>query len=266
MEVSSNTQVSSAVSNAASAGGTQKGTLDREAFLKLLVAQLSHQDPLKPMEGTEFVTQLATFSSVEQQLIQSSKLDLISLQMSGLANNEAAMLVGKEVTVKGNGIMFDGTAPANASATLDGKAESVTVNIYDAEGNLVKTMDMGAKGKGPLPIEWDGKTDAGATAPPGKYSMEIVAKDANGKDVSSSQTVTGTVESVTFENGYAELILDSGVRAPVSDLVSVSGGASTSAAASSIVDKAAVGGIDTQGKITEASLDAVLAALGRSSE
>ena len=71
-------------------GGAPQGALDRDAFLKLLVAQLSHQDPLKPMEGTEFVTQLAQFTAVEQQLAQSAKLDLISLQLRGLSNNEAA--------------------------------------------------------------------------------------------------------------------------------------------------------------------------------
>ena len=53
--------------------------LDKDAFLKLLVAQLQHQDPLKPMEGTEFVTQLAQFTAVEQGAAQTAKLDLISM-------------------------------------------------------------------------------------------------------------------------------------------------------------------------------------------
>src|SRR5262245_60849649 len=69
--------------------------VDKEAFLKLLVAQLSHQDPLQPTEGTEFVAQLSQFAMVEQSIAQSSKLDGISAQMTGLSSNEAAGLVGK---------------------------------------------------------------------------------------------------------------------------------------------------------------------------
>jgi flagellar basal-body rod modification protein FlgD len=199
-----------------------QGTLDRDAFLKLLVAQLSHQDPLQPMEGTEFVTQLAQFTAVEQQLAQTAKLDVLSLQLSGLASNEAAALVGKTVTVRGKGLAFDGVLATGSSVTLKAPAESVKVEITDAEGNVVRTIDLGSKPAGALSITWDGKNDAGITQPPGQYSTNVVAKDADGKDVSVTQDVTGTVVQVTFDKGYPELVLDSGVRVPISDLVSVS--------------------------------------------
>jgi len=81
----------------------EKAAIDKEAFLKLLVAQLSNQDPLKPTEGTEFVAQLSQFAMVEQSIAQSSKLDLISNQMGGLASNEAAGLLGKSITARVDG-------------------------------------------------------------------------------------------------------------------------------------------------------------------
>lgn len=204
------------------AAAPQQGSLDREAFLKLLVAQLSHQDPLQPMEGTEFVTQLAQFTAVEQQLIQSSKLDLISMQMTGLANNEAAGLVGKQVTVRGKGVAFDGITPTATSVTLGAKAETVKVEVRGPDGKVVRTMELPGHGAGPMPLNWDGKTDEGATAAPGTYTLEVKAEDADGKPVNVTQDVTGTVVSVNFDKGYPELVLDSGVRAPISDLVSVS--------------------------------------------
>ncbi len=77
----------------------EKTALDKDAFLKLLVAQLSNQDPLQPTEGTEFVAQLSQFAMVEQSIAQSAKLDTLSAQMTGLASNEAAGLVGKDVTM-----------------------------------------------------------------------------------------------------------------------------------------------------------------------
>lgn len=197
------------------------GTLDRQAFLKLLVAQLSHQDPLKPMEGTEFVTQLAQFSAVEQALAQSAKLDLLSVQLRGLSNNEATNLVGKTVTVRGSGLSFDGKSPTSSSVSLDAPAASVKVDVRDAEGNVVRTMDLGPHSAGAMAVAWDGKSDAGATMPAGNYTIEVHAADAKGDSVSVAQEVTGVVTSVTFEKGYPELVLDSGVRVPVSDLVSV---------------------------------------------
>ena len=204
-----------------------QGSMDREAFLKLLVAQLSHQDPLKPMEGTEFVTQLAQFTTVEQQIIQSAKLDLISLQMKGLSNNEAAGLVGKQVTIRGSGVAFDGFTPTSSSVTLDGPVEKITVEVRGPDGELVRTMELGKHEAGALPITWDGKTDAGGKAPPGTYTFEVKAENKDGEPVTTKQDVTGTVVSVSFDKGYPELVLDSGVRAPISDLVAVGVGGTT---------------------------------------
>jgi flagellar basal-body rod modification protein FlgD len=77
------------------------GALDKEAFLKLLVAQISNQDPMKPMEGTEFVTQLSQMSAVEQAIAQTKSLETLSAQMSGVSNAQTMDLVGKTVTVTG---------------------------------------------------------------------------------------------------------------------------------------------------------------------
>lgn len=200
-----------------------KAALDKDAFLKLLVAQLAHQDPLKPTEGTEFVAQLSQFAMVEQSIAQSAKLDVLSAQMTGLASNEAAGLVGKEVTVRGNGIAFDGLTATGASINLDAPAAKVTVRIQDASGKTVRTLEMGAHGEGAMPITWDGKDDAGQPVSKGSYSIKVEASTADGKSVNTSQDVSGKVIKVSFEKGYPELILDSGVTAPISELVSVGG-------------------------------------------
>lgn len=211
----------SSSTSATQPGEVSEGSLDRQAFLKLLVAQLSHQDPLKPMEGTEFVTQLAQFSAVEQALAQSAKLDLLSVQLRGLSNNEATNLVGKTVTVRASGLAFDGKSPTSSSVSLDAAAEKVTVEVRDSEGKVVRTLDIGPRPPGAMPVGWDGKSDAGVTMPAGNYTIEVRATDANADPVGVTQEVSGVVKSVTFEKGYPELVLDSGVRVPVSALVSV---------------------------------------------
>jgi flagellar basal-body rod modification protein FlgD len=199
-----------------------KAGLDRDAFLKLLVAQLSHQDPTQPMQGTEFVTQLSQFAAVEQAVAQSSKLDLLSAQLRGISSNEAVALVGKKVSIRSNGLAFDGVSATSASVTLSAPASTVKVTIRDASGRAVRTMNLGARGAGALAIAWDGRDDNGQPVAKGNYSFTVDAKDGGGNAVAVSLDVSGLVKSVSFEKGYPEIQLDSGAKAPISDLVSVS--------------------------------------------
>lgn len=199
----------------------ERPTVDREAFLKLLVAQLSHQDPLQPMEGTEFVSQLSQFALVEQAIAQSNHLNVLSTQVGGLANNEAIGLMGRTVTVRGSGIAFDGTTATSSSVNLAAPAARVTATLRDASGRVVRTMELGARPAGALAVQWDGRDANGQPVPRGSYTLSVSATTEDGRQVAVSQDVTGTVTRVSFERGYAQLTLDTGVEAPISDLVSV---------------------------------------------
>jgi len=204
-----------------SAASSGSKPLDKEAFLKLLVAQISHQDPLKPMEGTEFVSQLSQFAMVEQAIAQSAHLDMVSAQLGGIANNDAVSLVGKQVTVRGKTMAFDGITATTSAVTLEGAATKVTAQIVDANGKVVRTIDLGARSAGALPVTWDGRDASGASAPKGSYTLRIEATDASGKAIKTTQDVTGSVTKITFDKGYPELTLDNGSTCPISDLVGV---------------------------------------------
>lgn len=198
-------------------------SVDKDAFLKLLVAQLKAQDPLSPMEGTQFVEQLATFSQVEQAISQTKQLEMVSLQLTGLASNEAIGLIGKQVTVRGQAIAFDGTNPTGFNASLAADTASTKVTIVDASGTPVRTLDVGPHAKGTVAVPWDGRNDAGGLVPPGNYTVQVEAVDAAGQPVAVTNEVSGTVVGVSFSKGYPEVELDSGARAPISDLVAVKG-------------------------------------------
>jgi flagellar basal-body rod modification protein FlgD len=195
--------------------------MDREAFLRLLVAQLSHQDPLQPMEGTEFVSQLSQFAMVEQAVAQSSRLEVLSTQLRGIANNEATGLVGSTVTVRGSSVAFDGVSATGASVSLGAPAARVTATLRDANGRVVRTLELGARPAGPLAITWDGRDENGQLAPRGSYTLSVNARTTDDRAVAVTQEVTDTVVRVSFDRGYPELTLASGVTAPISDLVSV---------------------------------------------
>ena len=164
------TPITSATSSAPAGATNPTGSLtkaaggqsmDREAFLKLLVAQISHQDPLKPMEGTEFVTQLSQFAMVEQAISQSTQLGNLSTQLGGIANNDATALVGKRVTVRGKTMAFDGITSTTSAVTLEAAAAKVSADVLDPSGKIVRTLDLGARPAGALPVIWDGKDASG---------------------------------------------------------------------------------------------------------
>lgn len=198
-----------------------KTNVDKEAFLKLLMAQLKHQDPLEPVDGSEFVAQLAQFSQLEQSVTQSKQLDVISMQLTGLASNEAVGLIGKEVTVSGDRISYDGIDSPNIGISLEAPAAEVTITIRDENGDVVRTIEAGPQEAGDVSISWDGRDDNGNKVSTGSYTIQAEAVDEQGNPVSVAQEVTGTVVGVSFDKGYPEMLLDTGQTAPISDLLKV---------------------------------------------
>ena len=144
--------VTSSNSQQAQPGADNKTNVDKEAFLKLLMAQLKHQDPLEPVDGSEFVAQLAQFSQLEQSVTQSKQLDIISMQMTGLASNEAVGLIGKEVTVSGDKISYDGIDSPTIGVSIESPAEQVTITIRDEKGDVVRTLEAGPQEAGDVSV------------------------------------------------------------------------------------------------------------------
>lgn len=196
--------------------------MGQDAFLKLLVAQLRHQDPLKPMANTEFVSELAQFSALEQSVGTNARLELLATQTRGLANTEAVQLVGNTVTVRGNLVSLDGSgAGAPIQYELDGDAATTTVTIRDINGRVVRTYEDVNVGSGAHTLNWDGKSDAGVVQPEGVYSVSVEAIADSGAPVGVSQQTTGIVEAISFDKGYPILHLDTGAAVPASDLLRV---------------------------------------------
>jgi len=195
--------------------------MDKEAFLKLLIAQIKNQDPLKPMEGTEFVAQLSQFAVVEQAISQSKQLENVSTQLSSMAENQATSLVGKSVSVRGKPIEFGGVMATTSAVSLDAPATKVTADIVDSNGRVVRSINVGSRPAGAMSVMWDGHDNAGQMQPQGTYTLRVAATGADGKPVGTTQDVAGLVTSVSFDKGYPEITLDNGATFAMSDLSSV---------------------------------------------
>jgi len=211
-------QQSSALSNAL---GTNKA-MGKDDFLKLLVAQLKNQDPLAPQDNTQFVAQLAQFSSLEAAMGTNSRLDSISAQNQGLANTEVVALVGKTATVKGSLVTASGSGTAvPVNFSLGSATDSTNVSIQNSSGKVIRTIPIGARSAGLVKVNWDGRDDAGNIMPAGTYAVSVQAKTEDGSAVSVAQETTGLVKSVAFDKGYPVLTLANGMQVPVSDLLKV---------------------------------------------
>jgi flagellar basal-body rod modification protein FlgD len=217
-------RVSSGLSSGAlteAVGGNK--AMGQEAFLKLLVAQLQNQDPLNPQENHEFVAQLAQFSTLEQSVGINERLDQLALQNQGMQNSQIVALVGKEATVKGDIVTLSGQgAIVPISFTLEDAAKEATVQIRDASGRNVRTIPVAARAAGTVTISWNGQSDSGNPQPAGPYQVTVTAKNAEDGPVALTQQSTGRIDSVSFDRGFPVIHLDSGVAAPVGDLLSVS--------------------------------------------
>lgn len=183
-----------------------KTTLGKDDFLKLLVSQLQNQDPLNPMESTEFTTQLAQFSSLEQLTSVNTNLDYLLLYQTSINNAQAVGFIGNTVKASGNSIpVKDGTSD-QIQFDLAGDAAEVNVFVYDASDNLVKTINCGSLNDGEQSIEWDGTNDDGEAVSDGTYTFEVSAKDGNGDTIEASTYMTVEVTGVTFKEGNACLL------------------------------------------------------------
>jgi flagellar basal-body rod modification protein FlgD len=190
-------------------------TIGKDQFMKLLLAQLKNQDPLSPMEGTDFAVQLAQFSSLEQLTNLNTELKSQGVNQATLGYAQSVNMIGKEVVAQGgNTIQVDG-ATANLNYELAGDAASVIVRIYDQQGGLVRTIEENGLKAGANSSTWD-CTDMAK----GQYSFQVAAIDLNGKSVGAATRVTGTVTAAHFRNNTISLTVN-GVETPLSSIIAV---------------------------------------------
>lgn len=178
----------------ATSGTPATGSASRDQFLRLFVAQLENQNPLDPQSGADMVAQLAQFSTVEQAVETNSRLaDLIAAQ-DAASSAGLSQLVGRDVTADASTLSLDGPPPPITLAS-DTAIASGTVTIKDADGKIVRTIELGA-GDSPMALGWDGKDASGAALPHGTYTIEVAAKDKNGAAITPKPQVRAIVDAL----------------------------------------------------------------------
>ncbi|MCF6236292.1 MAG: flagellar hook assembly protein FlgD [Gammaproteobacteria bacterium] len=185
----------------------KKTELGQGDFMRLMTSQLSNQDPLKPMDNGDFLSQMAQFST-------SSGIQTLNDSFSQLSNSlyssqalQASSLIGRTVQLPGNTAYMEKQGGFNGALELPVSSSEVQVTISDLGGNVVKQINLGAQESGQVGFNWDGTGSDGEALMPGKYNVTAQAV-IDGKDQALNTVIEAKVESVTLGSGSSGLMVN----------------------------------------------------------
>lgn len=171
-------------------------------FMTMLVAELQNQDPLNPMDGSDFAAQLAQFSSVAQLSELNTNMSALPEYLQTLGDAQMVSMIGNEATASGDAITVSGSE-TNISFSLPSDITSGTLTIYDESGSEVGSADLGSLSSGTNSITWDTSSVAA-----GNYTFAITATDASGNAVTAETLTTGTITGVSYDNDTTYLTIN----------------------------------------------------------
>jgi flagellar basal-body rod modification protein FlgD len=198
-------------------GTSAKDAQDR--FLKLLVAQLQNQDPLNPLDNAQMTSQMAQINTVNGIAQLNETMQGMSAQFGATQSMQAAALIGRTVEVASPKIaLADGKADINIA--LPNGADTVTVNVLNDAGVVVRTLELGKQSPGRASATWDGKNADGQAMTAGAYKLEVKASTA-GKAVDAVALARDSVTGVTMTSGQAQLQLTKLGGTRLTDVISI---------------------------------------------
>jgi len=191
---------------------------DFETFLRLLTTQLQNQDPSKPIDSTEFVAQLASFSAVEQQINTNTKLDELISQVNGGVTSDLSKWIGADVKSEAPTI-FSGNS-IDAFYSIPNSADTAQLVVKNKAGTEIdrRSIDVNS-----TEFSWDGKDTSLNDFPEGEYSFSVESFEATKSlGLQAAQTFS-TVNETRLTDGAIELVFSDGSKMPASNVTAVRG-------------------------------------------
>ena len=181
-------------------------SLGKNDFLKLLVKQLQYQDPLNPVENTDFTAQLAQFTTLETLSNIDENITQLGILQNSINNMNAMSFIGKQVNAKGNILNYTGS-DLNIDFSLDALAAEVRVKIFAEDGTLVRTIERENVQEGNVQFVWDGTDHNGERVSEGRYRFFVQAADDEGNAVGTTSYAAGVVTGIRYDKGITYLII-----------------------------------------------------------
>lgn len=189
---------------------------DFETFLRMLTVQMENQDPLNPIESSDFAVQLATFSGVEQQVQTNDLLANLAAEMSLMGMSQLAGWVGMEGRAAAP--VYFGGAPVSLAPKMPTGIDQATIVVRNEQGVEVSRSAIPVSDE---PVLWGGTDNGGAPLPNGVYSFQLEARAA-GELVSLAPVQTyGLITEARIEEGQTMLVFESGAVVPAATVGAV---------------------------------------------
>lgn len=201
---------------APSAGSDPSEELGKTQFLELMIAQFNNQDPLDPAKNEDFIAQLAQFSSLEGIQNLNVSMESVAAAVRSSLTLEAASIVGRSVLVPTNRA-FVGEGGLGGNVLNSQGGSDVRVDILDANGATVRSLDLGAQAEGDVRFLWDGTDAAGEPLPMGSYGVRAYAMGL-GDPVQLDVELPELVVSVSLSERGATVNLAGGETVPLSEI------------------------------------------------
>ena len=189
-----------ALAGALGAHQNPKGILGKDDFMKLLLVQLQYQDPTSPMDTEKILTQTSQLASLEASDNTKKALENLSKSLGTAQQFSTIAAIGKTADLGSDAVAFNKGQPTNFEVYFPSDVQQGNVEIKDANGNVIATLDVGSNPKGVYKFTWDGKTATGTTAESGVYHVSAVYSDTNGNP-RTTRLGAYPIESVRFDKG-----------------------------------------------------------------
>jgi flagellar basal-body rod modification protein FlgD len=188
-------------------------SLGIEDFLTLMTTQLKNQDPMKPLEGTEFVAQLAQFGAVSGIQNMQASIESLASSLRSTQVLNGTTLVGHDVLAQADSFSFTPGVGVTGEVDVPPGAASLQIRITDSSGALVRELNT-APTSGGNTFVWDGKRADGTAAEAGKYDIEAIASAGSASE-SLEVMLSGRVSSVTIDSRGNGLTLNTSALGPI---------------------------------------------------
>lgn len=203
-----------AAQSASSAQATSALSSDFETFLKMLTAQMENQDPLNPVDSTEFASQLAQFSAVEQQVRTNDLLSVMGQQLGVMGMGQLQGWVGMQARAE-MPVAFAGE-PVELTLNTSAGTDLARLVVRDARGGIVAQQDVPPNGGA---FTWTGRTETGAALPDGTYSLSVDSFQGDELLGSSNVQSQARIVEARLDGGTTILVMEGGATIPASGII-----------------------------------------------